>query len=126
VNVFLWVLQVLLALHTIMGAVWKFKNSAEETMPTLKAIPQTAWLTLSVLEILCALALVLPALHKPLGMLAPLAALAIAAEMLLFTGLHFASGSREFGPVIYWLVVAALCGFTAYARLLLAPLAAGQ
>ena len=125
-NVFAWVLQVLLALHTIVGAVWKFKNSAEETMPTLKAIPQGAWLTLSVFEVLCALALVLPAFHKPLGILVPLGALGIAAEMLLFTGLHFASGSREFGPVIYWLVVAALCGFTAYARRVLAPLATAQ
>ncbi|HET9236350.1 MAG TPA: DoxX family protein [Oligoflexus sp.] len=118
-NVFVWVLQVLLALHTIVGALWKFKNSAGETMPTLKAIPQGAWLTLSVFEILCALALVLPAVYKPSGFLAPLAALAIAAEMLLFTGLHFASGSREFGPVIYWLVVAALCGFVACVRLAL-------
>lgn len=116
-NVFVWVLQVLLALHTLMGAVWKFKNSVEETMPTLKALPQGAWSALSVVEILCALALVLPALHKPLGFLVPIAALIIAAEMLLFTGLHFASGSREIGPVIYWLVVAGLCGFTAYARL---------
>lgn len=116
-NIFVWVLQVLLALHTLVGAVWKFKNSVAETMPTLKAIPQGVWLTLSGLEILCALALVLPALHKPLGFLAPIAALAIAAEMLLFTCFHFASGSREFGPVIYWLVVAAIGGFIAYVRL---------
>jgi hypothetical protein len=100
-----------------MGAIWKFKNSVEETMPTLKAIPPGVWSTLGIVEILCALALVLPALHKPWGFLVPIAALAIAAEMLLFTGLHFASGSREVGPAIYWLLVAALCGFTAYARL---------
>ena len=45
-NILLWVLQILLALHTAMGAVWKFSNS-EQTVPSLKAIPHGAWLTLS-------------------------------------------------------------------------------
>jgi hypothetical protein len=38
-NILLWILQILLALHTAMGAVWKFSHSAEQTMPSLKAIP---------------------------------------------------------------------------------------
>lgn len=124
-NIFLWVLQVLLALHTVMGAVWKFSHSAEQTMPSLKAITPGAWLAMSGFEILCGLALILPAFHKPLGILAPVAALGIAAEMLLFTGLHFTSGNREFGPVIYWLVVAVLCGIIAYGRFVLQPFVTG-
>ncbi|WP_141735958.1 DoxX family protein [Oligoflexus tunisiensis] len=124
-NIFFWILQVLLALHTIMGAVWKFKNSAEQTMPSLKAIPQGVWLSLSVFEILCSLALILPVFNKSLGILVPLAALGIAAEMLLFTGLHFASGHKEFGPVIYWLVVAVFAGFVAYGRHVLQPFVIG-
>ncbi|HYX35580.1 MAG TPA: DoxX family protein [Oligoflexus sp.] len=115
-NIFLWVLQVLLALHTIVGAVWKFSHSAEQTMPSLKAIPPGIWLGLSIFEILCSLALIVPALYKPMGILVPIAALGIAGEMVVFTGLHFASGNKEFGPVAYWLVVAALCGFVAYGR----------
>lgn len=107
-----------------MGAVWKFGHSAEQTMPTLKVIAPGPWLALSGFEILCALALLLPAFHKPLGFLVPIAALAIAAEMLLFTGLHFASGSREFGPFVYWLIVALLCGFIAYGRSVLQPFTA--
>jgi hypothetical protein len=54
-------------------------------------------------------------------MLAPIAALCIAAEMLLFTGLHLQSGSSEHSQVIYWLVVAAICAFVAYGRLVVAP-----
>jgi hypothetical protein len=129
VNVFLWVLQVLLALHTLVGAVWKFSHSAEQTMPSLKALPPGVWLVwlgLSVFEIMCSLALILPAFHKPLGVLAPIAALAILAEMVLFTGLHFASGNKEFGPVIYWLVVGALCAFVAYGRFVLQPVGIGS
>ena len=50
-NILLWVLQILLALHTAIGAVWKFFNS-EQTVPSLKAIPHGVWLSLSVIEIL--------------------------------------------------------------------------
>lgn len=120
-NILLWVLQVLLALHTVMGAVWKFSHSAEQTMPTLKAIPHGAWLAMGGFELLCGLALVLPALSKPLGVLAPIAAICIAAEMLLFCALHLSSGDKNYGPMAYWLVVAALCAFIAYGRLVLTP-----
>ncbi len=120
-NILLWVLQVLLALHTVMGAVWKFSHSAEQTMPSLKAIPQPVWLGMSGLEIVVGVCLILPAIYKPLGILAPIAALVIVGEMLLFTGLHFAAGDTSIGPVTYWLVVAAICGFIAYGRLVLSP-----
>jgi hypothetical protein len=119
-NIFLWVLQILLALHTAIGAVWKFSNS-EQTVPSLNAIPHGAWLAMSVVELLCGVALVLPAFYKPLAVLAPVAAVCIAAEMLLFCGLHISSGDANYGPMIYWLVVAAVCAFIAYGRFVLSP-----
>jgi DoxX-like protein len=119
-NILLWVLQVLLALHTTMGAVWKFSNS-ERTVPSLTAIPHGVWLAMSVFELLCSLALILPALNKPLAILAPIAAACIAVEMLLFCGVHIYSGYAEYGPMIYWLVVAAICAFIAYGRFVLKP-----
>jgi hypothetical protein len=120
VNIFLWVLQILLALHTLAGAIWKFSNSSQ-ALPSLRAIPPAAWLGLSVVEILCSLALIAPAVSKPLGILAPIAAACIAAEMLLFVALHVSSGSSENGQMTYWLVVAAICAFLAYARFVLKP-----
>ena len=45
-NILLWILQILLALHTTMGAVWKFSNS-EQTVHSLSAIPHGVWLTMS-------------------------------------------------------------------------------
>lgn len=119
-NILLWVLQVLLALHTAMGAVWKFSNP-EQTVPSLKAIPHGAWLAMSVIELLCTLGLLLPAVNKNLGILAPIAAACIAAEMLLFCGVHLLSGDANHGPMIYWLVVAAICAFIAYGRFVLKP-----
>lgn len=122
-NILLWILQILLAVHTVIGAVWKFSNPAQ-TMPSLSAIPNGVWLGMSVVELLCALGLVLPIFYKPLASLVPLAAIVIAAEMLLFCALHIASGDGSYGPMIYWLVVAAVCVFIAYGRFALKPLVA--
>jgi hypothetical protein len=116
----LWVLQVLLALHTAIGAVWKFSNS-EQAVPSLQALPHGLWLALSVPELLCSAVLLL-AMWKPFDRLAPFAAFFVTAEMLLFTVLHLASGSAEHSQMIYWLVVAALSGFIGYGRLVLRPL----
>jgi hypothetical protein len=121
-NIFLWILQILLALHTVMGAVWKFSHSAEQTMPSLKAIPHGVWLSLSVVELLCSVGLILPALNPSLTGLAPIAAVCIAAEMFLFCGVHLYSGDANRGPLIYWLVVAALCALIAYGRFVLMPI----
>lgn len=121
-NIVLWVLQVLMALHTAVGAVWKFSNSAEQTMPSFATIPHGVWLSMSILELLCAVALILPAFYKPLAILAPIAAAIIVAEMLLFSGLHIFSSDTNLGPIIYWLIVAAVCAFIAYGRLVLKPL----
>jgi hypothetical protein len=125
VNVLLWILQVLLALHTAVGAVWKWTNPAK-TMPSLGAIPHGVWLGMSVLELLCVVALIVPAFSKRLAILAPIAAALVAAEMLFFSGVHLASGSTSIGPLIYWLVVAAICAFIVYGRLVLKPIRRGE
>jgi hypothetical protein len=72
------------------------------------------------------LTLIVPAFDKRLAILVPIAAAFVAAEMLLFSGVHLASGSTSAGPVIYWLVVAAICAFTIYGRLVLKPIRRGE
>lgn len=119
-NIVLWILQALLAAHTAIGAVWKFKNT-EQAVPSLQVIPHGVWLSLSVVDLLCSVALLLPAVHKPFGFLAPLAAIWIVAEMLMFSGLHLRSGDSDNSPVVYWMVVAAVSAFIAYGRFSLAP-----
>lgn len=120
-NILLWVLQILLALHTAVGAGWKFFNS-EQAVPSLSAIPHGAWLAISVFELACVAGLLIPAVYRPLGILAPLAAVGIAAIMLLYCVLHLASGDPNHGQLIYWLVVAAICAFIAYGRFVLKPI----
>jgi hypothetical protein len=73
------------------------------------------------LDLLCAIALVVPIFDKRAAILAPIGAAFVAAEMLYFSGVHLASGSTSIGPVIYWLVVAAIAAFIVYGRLVLKP-----
>jgi hypothetical protein len=120
-NIVLWVLQVLLALHTIMGAVWKFSNS-EESVGSLRAIPHPVWLGLSVVELAAAACLVLPFVVKSMGGLAPVAAAVIAVEMIVFSAIHLQAGESNNSPIVYWMVVAVFCAFIAYGRFVLQPL----
>jgi len=115
VNALLWTVQILLALHTAMGAVWKWANS-EQTVPALRAIPHGLWQALVIVEIACSVALVAPVLSRRLSALPPIAAALIAAEMLMFCAVLLSSGSRDYGSLIYWLVVAAVCAFVMYGR----------
>lgn len=121
-KIFWWVLQVLLALHTAMGAVWKLSNS-EQGVPSLAALPHAVWLGLGVVEAACVVLLLAPVVRRSLGRWVPLAAGVVAAEMVVFCGVHLASGVAAHGELVYWLVVAALCGLLAYGRTALAPLA---
>ena len=122
-NILLWVLQILLGLHTAVGAVWKFSHS-EQSVSSLAALPHAAWLGLSLVELLCSVGLIGAAL-RVLAPWAPVAAAVIGAEMLLFCVVHLGSSSSEHGQLVYWLVVAAVCAFVAYGRWALRPLAPG-
>lgn len=77
---------------------------------------------MGVLEILYSFTLVIPAIYKPLAIFTAIAAVFIAVEMLIFCGLHLASAEGTLSPMIYWLVVAAICATIAYGRFVLKPL----
>lgn len=120
-NIILWILQILLALHTLTGAIWKFSHS-EQTVNALNAIPHGLWQAMSVIEILCTLALILPLFAKRLGKLAPVSAVVIASEMLLFIVLFLFSGEKDYNQIIYWFVVALFSAFIAYGRFVIKPI----
>lgn len=119
-NIALWILQVLLALHTFMGAGWKLSNS-EQAVPSLAAIPHGVWMALIGVEVLCAVGLVVPFFNKSWMSFAAFGALGIGAEMLLFSGVHLSSSATNHNEMIYWLVVFAFCAFIAYGRLAVKP-----
>jgi hypothetical protein len=114
-NILLSALQILLSVHTLIGALWKFSNS-EQLASSLAAIPQSAWIPINIVELLCSVALVLPLASKRFAILAPIAAACIGVEMLLFCGINLISGQPDYSEITYWLVVAAICAFIIYGR----------
>ena len=115
-NILLWTLQILLALHTAMGAVWKFSNS-DKVVPSLRGIPRGSWLVISGIELVLSVGLICTALPG-LAVVAPIAAACVAFEMLCFIGIHLYKGfGRVRGPMLYWLGVAVVAGFIVYGRL---------
>ena len=116
-NILLWALQILLALHTVMGAVWKFSNS-DKVVPSLRGISRKSWLAISTIELLLSLGLLSTAVPS-LAVLAPVSAACIGVEMLCFIGLHLYKGfAKVRGPMIYWLVVAVIAACIVYGRLM--------
>ncbi|QDK45468.1 hypothetical protein DOM22_10070 [Bdellovibrio sp. ZAP7] len=115
-NILLWVLQVLMALHTGLGAAWKFTKTAEETNPSLAMIPYGIWIALAIIELLCAIGLVVPGYLKRYTSLISISALIIVFEMLMFCTLSVFSGTVDYASIAYWLIVAAICGFIAFGR----------
>lgn len=119
-HITLWILQTLLALHTLVGAVWKFSHDSQ-SVPSLQAIPHDIWIALAIVEIAVAVLLVLPALKSKYGQLVPMASALIAAEMLFFCGIGLGSPNRDGGQIGYWAVVFAICAFIAWGRAVRRP-----
>jgi uncharacterized membrane protein YphA (DoxX/SURF4 family) len=121
-NVVLWVLQVLAALLYVASGVMKafLLEKVREGVPSFGALPREAWTALGILELLCAVGLIVPAaLHwKPA--LTPVAAAVLAIESLVFVWVHVQY--REIPPILVSAVLGLLMAFLAYGRWVLSPI----
>ncbi len=120
-TILLWVLQVLGAVVYGASGVMKVfmfgKVSAD--VPSFGAMPREVWTTFGVIELVCAVALVVPAaLHwKPL--LTVVAATVLAIESLVFIWVH--AQYREISSIIMSGLLGLLMAFIAYGRMALRP-----
>jgi len=121
-NILLWVLQVLAALVYVASGVMKVfmfdKISGE--VPSFGALPREAWMALGILELVCAVGLIIPSAlhwHPPLTVLA---ATVLAIESLVFIGVHVKY--HETGSMIMSGVLGLLMAFIAYDRMVLRPI----
>ena len=121
-NILLWVLQVLGALVYGASGVMKVfmfdKISAD--VQSFGALPRKVWTTLGIIELVCAVGLIIPAaLHwKP--SLSVVAATILAVESLVFIWVHVQY--REVPPIIMSAVLGLLMAFIAYGRMCLKPI----
>lgn len=120
-NTLLWVLQILAALLFGASGVMKVflfdKVSAD--VPSFGALPKAVWSVLGVLELVCAVALVVPAALSWHAGLTGAAAATLAVESVVFVWVH--TKYREAAPIAFCCVLGLLMAFVAYGRLVLCP-----
>ena len=123
-NVVLWVLQVALALLYLAGGAYK-TFMFDELASQMNALPRGGWAALGVLEMLCAVLLVVPAAAKWMPVLTPLAAAALALETLALAGLYarYSLQLTAANPLVWASVMGLLVAFVAYERYALTPAA---
>ena len=121
-NILLWVLQILAALlYAASGTMKVFMfDKVSHDVPSFGALPRPAWTVLGIIELLCAVGLILPgALHwRP--NLTVAASVILAIESLVFVFVHIKY--REASTIIMVVVLGALMAFIAYGRMVLRPL----
>jgi uncharacterized membrane protein YphA (DoxX/SURF4 family) len=119
----LWVLQVLAALLYGASGIMKvfMLDTVREGVPSFGALPREAWMALGILELACAVALVVPAALRRKPALTVLAATILAAESLVFIGVHVKYG--EIASIVMSGALGLLMAFVAYGRRVLRPIA---
>jgi hypothetical protein len=95
-------------------------DKVSHDVPSFGALPRNAWTTLGIIELACALGLIVPdALHWH-PQLTVLAATILAIEAVVFIGVHVKY--RETTPIIMSAVLGIIMVFIAYGRTALSPI----
>ena len=115
-NVLLGILQGLLGVLYLVGGGMKvfMWERISQQVASNKAFSREVWLGIGIFEVLCALALVIPAVTDILPILTPIAAAGLVIEGILIAGLHYKYAERS--PMMFSLVLGVLAAFVAYGR----------
>ena len=121
-NILLWVLQVLAALLYGASGVMKvfLFDKVSKDVPSFGALPQSAWMALGILELVCTVGLIVPAAFHWQPAFTVVAAMVLAIESLVFVWVHAKYG--EITPIIMSGVLGLLMAFIAYGRMVLKPI----
>ncbi len=114
-NVFLWILQVLLAaLYAVAGATKIFLlERLWREVASMRAFSPGVWTAIGVFELICAAGLILPAITKRFR-IAAIAAVGLAVDGVLIAELHYRYG--EASPMAFTLVLEAMAVVVAVGR----------
>jgi uncharacterized membrane protein YphA (DoxX/SURF4 family) len=120
-NILLWILQVLAAfLYGASGVMKVFMfDKVSGQAQSFQAMPKRAWTALGIIELICAVGLIVPAVFKWHAALTVAAAAILAVESLVFIWVHVKY--REISPILMSAVLGLLMAFVAYGRMVLHP-----
>ena len=121
-NAFLWVVQVVGALLYGASGVMKvfMFDKISGDVPSFGALPRKVWAALGVLELMCAVGLVVPGVLHWQPRLTAWAATVLALESIVFVGVHVKY--RELTFTVMSGALGLVLAFVAYGRMLLAPI----
>src|ERR1700733_12720942 len=99
-NILLWVLQVVAALLYLGSGVMKvfMFDKVSEGVPSFSALPREAWKILGIVELVCAVGLIVPSVLHWHAALTVVAAAVLAIESVVFIWVHMKY--REMTPII--------------------------
>lgn len=121
-NTVLWVVQIVGAL--LFGASGVMKvflfDKVSGDVPSFGALPRGAWTMLGIVELVCTVGLLVPALVAGLAVLTPVAAAVLACETVVFVHVHVKY--RETGAIVFSVLLGLTMAFLAWGRAALAPL----
>ena len=118
-NILLWILQVALALLCLAGGAYKlFQFEELAKVPATAALPRAGWGAIGVLEMLCAVLLIVPIAVKWMPILTPLAAAVLAVEALALSvnNARYSLQLAATNPLVWTLAVAVMAAFVAWGR----------
>lgn len=120
-NILLWVLQILAALLYGASGVMKvfMFDKVSEGVPSFGALPREAWKAFGILELICAVGLIIPAALHWLPALTVVAAAVLTMESLVFVWVH--ARYREITPIVLSGVLDLFMAFIVYGRVVLKP-----
>jgi hypothetical protein len=95
-------------------------DDVSKGVPSFGALPRDAWLVLGILELVCAVGLIVPGVFRWRPVLTVVAAAVLAIETLVFVWVHVKYG--EITPIIMSGVLGLLMAFIAYGRSVLKPI----
>lgn len=121
-NILLWVLQAIAALlYGASGIMKTFMfDKISEGVPSFGALPRKIWTALGILELACAVGLIIPEVFHWQPMLTVAAATVLAIESLVFVGVHVKY--REITPILMSAGLGLVMAFIAYGRMFLKPI----
>jgi hypothetical protein len=123
-NVFLWIIQAVLAFFCLAGGAYKvFSFDQLAKMPATAALPHGGWSALGVFEMVCGVLLIIPAAMKWMPGLTPLAATALAIESLALAAMYsrYSMKLTATNPLPWVVVIGLMAAFVAWGRYALRP-----
>jgi uncharacterized membrane protein YphA (DoxX/SURF4 family) len=122
-NILLWVLQAIAALLYGASGVMKvfLFDKVSGDVQSFGALPREGWMILGIIELACAVGLIVPAALRWQPAITVAAATVLAIESVVFVWVHVKY--HETTPVVFSCVLGLLMAFIAYGRMVLKPIA---